>query len=80
MTEATKAERLTVASWAREMGFERSVKALTGEDCDKLREALVARRTAKARVSEWAQKEGEAQTIILSFVERLTAINKAATT
>jgi hypothetical protein len=74
----TEQKRLTLQAWAKGRGYERAIKALTGEDCDKLRDALQAHRKAVEAIESWEEKREAALSVVAAFEDALYRVKAAA--
>lgn len=82
MTDATKAaterKRFSLTAWAKSMGYDRAIKAMTGNEVDLLRACLTSHMDADAKVREWTKKRQHARDMIDGFTKKLDAIKAAS--
>ena len=76
--EEAAAQRLTLQAWAKSRGYERAIKALTGDDCDRLRDALQAHRKAVEAIESWEEKREAALSVVAAFEDALHRVKAAA--
>lgn len=82
MTEATEMKqrkaRFSLATWAKENGYERAIRALSLDDCDKLKAALIALEKADAAFALWTDRRQEADYAVQCWHAQLGQIRAAA--